>query len=525
MPLPAGNVEWPPPQCKPHGRYFAEWGAWYSGDPQQLQAHYGVGGALRGLPDPKVHPSQLRGGVVGAAARFWWGAPPSVGALTSSKLHVPVAGDIAATSSRLLFGEPPTLTVADLKAGSATQQRLERICDDADVWTCLAEAAEIAAAYGGVYLRVSAAPAIADHPLLDAIDPDTAVPEWHGRALRTVTFSRVVEKSSGDRVWRHLERHEPGRVLHGLYVGDSSRLGRPVPLEDHPETEQFATRVDADGAIETGATGLAVAYVPNIRPHRLIRGSAQGRSDYAGVEGLMDALDEAYTSWMRDLRLAKGRLVVPRAYLQSEGPGQGASWDAEREIYSALDMLPGANATSQMLTPVQFKIRVEEHERTTAALFRQVTRGAGYSPSTFGEDGQDATITATEVTAREKASNMTRAAKIRYSRPPLQHIARTLLEINQHEFSTPGVVPQPIAAEWPDVAAPDPEVQARTLQLLDAAGAVSTRTKVAMLHPDWDETQIGREVIEIQGQLPNPDAPDFGADDDEDDLAGDADEA
>lgn len=41
----------------------------------------------------------------------------------------------------------------------------------------LLEAAGLAAAYGGVYLRTTWDTEVADHPLTDALLPDTAVPE------------------------------------------------------------------------------------------------------------------------------------------------------------------------------------------------------------------------------------------------------------------------------------------------------------------------------------------------------------
>lgn len=87
--------------------------------------------------------------------------------------------------------------------------------------------------------------------------------------------------------------------------------------------------------MDTGARRPTAVYVPNMRLHRKIRRTPLGRSDFDGIEPVMDQLDEALTSWMRDLRLAKGRLVVPDAFLQSQGPGKGASWDPSRRATPA----------------------------------------------------------------------------------------------------------------------------------------------------------------------------------------------
>src|SRR5690606_13784072 len=137
-------------------------------------------------------------------------------------------------------------------------------------------------------------------------DADAAVPEWRWKRLAAVTFWSILEQD-GQRVVRHLERHERGRIVHQLYEGSADDLGRPIPLSEHPATEWAADVVNADSAIETGTQRLTAAYVPNVRPSRAWRGVPQlaplGRSDFDGIEGLLDALDETYTSWMRDVRL------------------------------------------------------------------------------------------------------------------------------------------------------------------------------------------------------------------------------
>ena len=208
------------------------------------------------------------------------------------------------------------------------------------------------------------------------------------------------------------------------------------------------------------------------------------------------------TSWMRDLRIGKGRVIVPDVYLQSLGRGRGAYFDAEQEIFTQVNALPGAEGLAMQV--VQFAIRVEEHERTCAALTAQALRGAGYSVQTFGEGG-DVAATATEVHARERRSYTTRARKIEYWKPALGRLAETALAIDAKHFRT-GIKPVRPDVEFPDGVTPDPEQLARTIQLLDSAKSVSTKTKVALLHPDWDDDRVEKEVdlIDKAGLPPVP---------------------
>lgn len=485
MPLPTADIAWPPRALAPALEAMNTWDIWWSGDPDRLERLYG--GGHGGGPDPKR--AQYAGGLVGRVARWWWGTPPAPGE-RRTKLHVPIAGDICGGSANLLFSEPPKFVVGD----PATQARLDEMVDDGMLAT-LQTAAEVGAALGGVYLRPVYDRDMADAPWLDAVHADRAVPEFRWGRLAAVTFWRIVHEDDGQ-VWRHLERHEPGSIEHGLYQGTKSKLGRPVPLEDHPETEGFAAVVTDEGLIETGYTGLDVSYTPNdvSRRWRAVPELQHlGRSDLDGVEPLMDSLDETYASWMRDIRLGKGRIVVPDAYLQSSGPGRGASWNPDQEAYSGVNML--ARGDGAQMTVAQFAIRVQEHRDTAEELVNQILRSAGYSGQTFGIGG-DVAVTATESNAKERRSMTTRGRKILRTRPGLGNAVHALLAVDRHVFGT-RLTPQRPTIEFYDSVQEDPLSLANTADVLKRAQAASTETLVRMVHPEWDADMVAAEVGRI----------------------------
>ncbi|MFD4740609.1 capsid protein [Streptomyces virginiae] len=485
MPLPDRNIEWPPPRLRPALTAMNTWDAWYGGDPDRLTALYGGGSAG---PDPK--PVQFTTGVAGRIARWWWGTPPAPGE-QRTKLHVPIAGDICGASSDLLFSEAPTLRAAD----DATQKRLDVFADEG-MHASLQNAGEVGAALGGVYMRPVYDPKLRNRPWLDAVHHDRAVPEFTWGQLSAVTFWRVLAEDNGE-VWRHLERHEPGATLHGLYKGTSGKLGMMMPLEDHPTTAGFALLVNDTGAIPSPYKGLDVAYIPN-QASRRWRGipalTDLGRSDLESTEPLMDALDEAYASWMRDIRLAKGRIVIPNAYLHSNGPGKGASFNPDQEAYAGLDMLTKGGDGAQ-LTIVQFKIRVQEHQDTCNDLIDQILRTSGYSGQTFGRGG-DVAVTATEVTARERRSMTTRGRKVLRWQDGLAHALEALLAVDREVFRSRVTVQRPVV-EFGDSVSEDPLTLANTVETLERAYAASTETKVRMVHPDWDAPLVQAEAARI----------------------------
>ncbi|WP_212822301.1 phage portal protein [Polymorphospora rubra] len=485
-------MAWPPKSLAPVYAKLDEWTAWYSGELTRLTRVYqGVD-----LARPHNRPSQYRGGLVGWVARRFWGEPTPEGE-HRAKLHVPLASDIAQTSARLLFSEPPTLTASNKE----TQKRLDELVDDGAHATFLA-AAETGAAKGGVYLRVVWDNAVRPRPWLARVDATAAVPEWRWDVLWAVTFWQVLE-NDGNRVLRHLERHERGVILHGVYEGTPDHLGRRVDFGAHPDVS-WLVDVAPTGAISTGLPDrLTAVYIPNVTPSRiwtdLPAAANLGRSDYDGVEPLFDALDETWTSLMRDLRLARARLVVPEEYLTSLGPGNGAYFNTAQELFTPIKTMAddSAGLNIELIQPL---IRVEEHLRMSAEQARLIVETAGYAAQSFGmADG--AAVTATEVNARERESFIGRDAKMLHMRPKTAEIIETLLMVDAVLFGS-GVTPEAPQVDFGDTVSQDPESVARTLQLLEAAAAISTWMKVKTLHPDWSDPEIQEEVDRIKGDAP-----------------------
>ena len=482
--LPTTDSPWPPRELKPVFLQAAVHDAWWEGDANRLADVYT--GTIDG---------QKRN-VAGRVAAFFWGkTQPQREART--RIHVPVASDISEAASRLLFGEAPIWVADDQR----TQDRLDLIMGSEHANGILLGSAEMQSALGGVYLRALIDKTAFSHATFTSHDVDQAVPEWRHGKLTAVTFWTVT-RHEGQHVYRHLERHEPGVILHGLYRGTKTNLGVRVQLIDDPATEHLALEVGTDGQIPTGIEELTAVYVPNKTPNRRFRttpGLAEhGRSDFYAAEGMFDAIDETYSSWMRDVRVGKGRIIVPQMYLEGGGPGQGVDFDEDREIFQGLEMIGGATEGSPF-TVTQFKIRVEEHRATIQELTRSALRAAGLSPATFGDDSVPVNTTATEIKAREKTSEGTRAIKLGHWRPRLTEFARVLLDLDRIHYG--GATPAgDLNVLFAREAQADPETLARTAQALSVAGAASTETLVRTVQPGWTEDQVTEEVARIEGE-------------------------
>lgn len=520
MPMPTGGI-WPPIDHAPAYQAYREWHAWYVGEPDLLTEVYTN---RRDAPFiPRTRPSQYSGGIFGRAARWLWGTPPRADS-RDPRLHIPAAADLARVSADLLFAEPPTLSLPKNKQAptdptapkkaqaSPFEQRLGEVTDE--IARLLLEAAEVTAALGDVYLRVTVDQEISpDRAFLTRVDADGALPRYrHGRLVE-VTFWTLVQVD-GQRFIRLLEHHAPGRIEYGLFDGTELELGRRIPLTEHPDAKYLATLVDSGSGQDTGIPQLAVVPWPNVGPQRRWRTVPHqrylGRSDFDGIEPLFDALDRTWSSWMWDIQAGKGRIVVPEVYLESNGPGKGASWDREREIYAGLNMLPKPGGESSMITIAQFAIRVAEHRETCDSIWREILRAPRYSEQTFGEQGDGGgAVTATEIGANERVSFTTRDRKSMIAKRVIMDAVEMLMAIEKAQGLKAGRGVEPIRPDvtFGDTVSPDPLTTAQTAQALKAAGAASTETLVRMVNPNWDQEQIDAEVKRIgeQNAIENPD--------------------
>ena len=347
--------------------------------------------------------------------------------------------------------------------------------------------------------------------MLSAVDADAAIPEFRWDRLTAVTFFTVVQGNdylggaglvSDDRaVYRLLERHEPGVILSGLYSGTRDHLGVPVPLDS---LASFAFPPEPE--ILTGIDNLTAVYIPNVGPNRIFRGTALGRSDYDGVEAEMDALDEAATSLMRDLRLARARLIVPQEMLETTGTGKGAKFDLDQEVWEAAPAGVPSFGNDNLITPSQFAIRATDHLAVIRSKLETIITAAGYSVTSFGlDEPRRVPATATEIVNRERQSFLTRSKKIAYWTPPLEEILETLLAVDVAQGSSNHAVYRP-RVDFADSIRDDAQQTATVVHIWRSAEAASAETRVRALHPKWTDAEVAAEVTKIleEGAAPVP---------------------
>jgi A118 family predicted phage portal protein len=197
-------------------------------------------------------------------------------------------------------------------------------------------------------------------------------------------------------------------------------------------------------------------------------GANLGRSDLEGIEQKLDALDELYSSWLRDIRLGKGRLIVGDSMLRDLGAGMGAGFDLDKTIFTPVKAAPSSASSEKMaIEQVQFQIRTDDFLKAIDHFRRIILAAAGYSPSTFGLTDDGSAMTATEVAARQSLSFTTRKRKILGVKAADEAILTKALAVDAVLFPGGGAKPLPVTVEFPDGVQDDPKAVSRSRTQLD----------------------------------------------------------
>jgi hypothetical protein len=181
--------------------------------------------------------------------------------------------------------------------------------------------------------------------------------------------------------------------------------------------------------------------------------------------------------------------------LEDKGPGKGATFNTDRELYVTLN-----TSDEEKVQPIatQFAIRWEEHRETARSLIERIVSGSGYSLQTFGMDIASSAQTATESWARQIRTQHVRNGKLRHWNRGLMDLTRILLEIDAAQFGSKIDPTADIKIQFADTVSESQLVRAQTAQALRAAEAASTRTLVELVHNDQDGEWIDEEVKRIE---------------------------
>jgi len=407
---------------------------------------------------------------------------------TNFFIHVPVANDLAETSSAFLFGETPLIRFnSDSEDMKEPQSILDKMLTESGFYQRLVEGAEVASAIGGVYLKVAWDSEVSEYPIPTVVQCEQAFPKF--KFGRLVCVDLVYEVSNdGATVHRLVETIEKGKITNTLYKGSSDNLGTKCSLSDCEATKDLEETVDT-------ADVMTCFYVPNMLPNKLNRQSPMGRSDYQGQETLMDALDETFSAWMTDVQIARGRIHVPSGYIKQIGENGKTKFNVDTMVYEEMDVDP--TMMTKPIEATQFEIRSQQFEQTCLNLLDRIITSAGYSPQSFGLNIAGRAESGTALNVRERKSFATTSKKQTYWEPAIKGIVKSMCAIYNEFLGGKLVNELEVNVEFMDSVSNNLSEVSTSVKTLADAKALSTETKVRMVHPEWTNNQVQEEVERI----------------------------
>ena len=468
------GMQWPPMDLE---RYkMKEHSTWYSGEAELLANFY--------FDNDLQNYMQLNYGTRNNN-RFW---ARQIKNQSNFFIHVPVANDISETSSAFLFGESPIIRFgSDSEGMKDNQKQLDDMLTKSGFFKKLVEAAEVASAIGGVYLKVAWDSELSEYPIPVIAQCEQAFPEFKFGKLVKVTLVYEVS-NDGSTVYRLAETISKGKIENALYKGSADNLGSLCDLSECDSTKDLEKSVDT-------ADVMTCVYIPNLLPNKLNRQSPMGRSDYHGIETLMDALDEVFSAWMIDVQIARGKIHVPSGYVKEIGQNGKTKFNIDTMMYEELDVDP--TSMTDPIKATQFEIRAEQFEKTCLNLLDRIITSAGYSPQSFGLNIAGRAESGTALNVRERKSFSTTNKKQAYWEDGLKEFVKAMCAIKQAFLGGKFTCELDVNIAFSDGISNNMSEVSNSVKTLSDAKAISTDTKVRMVHPEWTDEQVLQEVERI----------------------------
>jgi hypothetical protein len=304
----------------------------------------------------------------------------------------------------------------------------------------------------------------------------------HGRYVQggLVAFER---EESNQVVWRLLEAHLPGVVRRVLYKGGLTRLGERVglksgPPEFHNLREEQPTGVDKS---------TLIPWLNN----------ADGESDIAGLDSILDALDDSESDFRKKSRASKPLTFANRKLADDAGNA-----DLDGVILLGEGTMSPVEEPKEIATTIQGRMESQDHVRYCEHLRELAVSLAGYSQASWGLDGGGRADSGRALKLRMARTLLTKAGKERQAREAIQEAAGVSLAMI---LGRAEVEPLKPAITFGTGLVEDEIERAEELAKLRDAGLISTRQALRELHPDWPEDRVEDELQEIQAETPTSD--------------------
>ena len=448
---------------------------------------------------------------------FWTRAP-----LSYRMIHSGLPGLICSKMPRILFGNgiAPTVSVYKdsgevdkNKTKAATDYTLQLI-DKVKLRDVLTECATNESWGGHSFIKFSFDTAISNFPIIEAADiMSTEVVKERNETVAIIFKTWYEDKKKGNqqRKYRLDEIYTTDATgdaviryeLYELTTGEEKR----VPLNSIPETQKIVEAVNGDDEVVfTGLKGMLAFEKPNKLPSLEFPHSNYGASDFEGATDSFDAVDEAYSTIINEIRDNRTfRYFASHNFRRDKDTGEILTPDdgfTKNFVLTEGDIDQEQGVNKNRIVD-QIPDKTEEHKAKYLTAVTVALNKAGLSPYSIGITGLESINQSAESQQeRNKVTLETRKAKLELWTPYLSKVLSQLLAFNTYLLNTVGV-------KQDDMPLPDMDITLSTVTLdfgeylqdtdkdlvdiwglAKSQGISSTQNAVRELHKSWSEKQI-----------------------------------
>lgn len=447
---------------------------------------------------------------------FWKRAP-----VGTRMLHSGIPGLIASKMPRILFGSG-VQTVVDVYTedgrkvlegkSKEAKETLDTILKEMNVSDRLTAAATDESWSGHCFFKLSHDASLSQFPIIETADITNAEVIKNRGVTKAIVFKTWYKPKKDDN-WRLDEIYGvndagDATITYRLYKLENGKE-KPMPLNALPETQDLAEiGLDEDGTYTfDGLKGLLAFEKPNKIPSLEFPHGNYGASDYEGAIDSFDALDEAYSKIIEEIRSNRTIRYTPSSMIPRDRDGEQRLSDDFTNNYVKVESDPDQDAKNQITFSI-IPDKTEDHKQKYVTALSAALNKAGLSPFAIGITGLESiNASAESQQERNKVTLETRKAKLELWKPFLEKMYEQILAYNDWLVRNVKGIKQdgfkPIDAtldqikvrvEFGDYIMDTEKQRTEIWGSAKSMGVASIHEAVRKIHPDWEDTDIEEEV-------------------------------
>lgn len=480
---------------------------WFSGKEIALIEYYknGTGSSLKN----REH---------GELRTFWTTAPGKV-----RRLHTGVPREIAKKQSTILFGNGYSITATAFKkaeSGKVTdhidaqstrhcQEILDQFRSKIRLNQLLAKCAQANSWSGHIAIKLGFDFKLSPFPIAQVYDRRNFELIQSCGLTTAIVFHNYfkVQKKNVEEKYRHDEVYSTNDYgyatitnrLFEIRNSEIREIGWEIAQSKFPQFE------GVQETITFKTKGMLALDLPNLPIADEHYNNPYGASDYDGAIGSFDALDEAYSTIVREMRDKRSLRFLTEQMMKIDPEGNIEYDDGYTTNFKKIADLDN---DQQMPEFKEFTDITSAHIEKFKIFLMQACNACGISPISLGVTGLES-IQSSDKSTRERCKTTieTRNAKLELWKPFLEELMIRMLEFTSELQTKPGYpnsggIPK-IEIDWdccnisvtfPDYVVNGIEERIGTWGNAKQMGVASLEETVEEIHPDWTKEEIRHEI-------------------------------